>query len=616
MGYTPENNPYIPGDPYSYDLKWIVSQLKAQSSALSTLDQNIKAAVLEALNGYMPVYYAAAADLQASSQAAGTLAIIEGFYTPGDGGSNLYYITDDLSLIMAAPFYLDMDSSNLWAIPIILHSYVNPVMFGAKGDGIVDDTEAIRKALEIGKNVHFTNGTYNIAFADSITEKQIIFELKSDHHLVFDESAVLNITGTAFANLSAVFGATVLPVSNIKLSGGTIQYNDILAVLPQGIRFEAPSDAAADQFTDIIIENMTFRNLGSAVYMVQRSTAGTTDRQVSNVLIKNCKAYKCLGSFVTADGKNITITNCMADGGNEAAAYDAISIHSGIGIKVCDNYFTGYTIGQVINIRNSSENKCGSKDLLIRGNTLVDCATTAIQLSLVSGETAYGCVEATVTDNRIINCATALKITCGSAGSGTPFGNFTVSNNIIKDCNEAASCRSNTTVWNKAITLTGNVITNSGNFDLYCWRECVIADNYIALKTGGAITLGYIYYTAVTGNTFYPDNTGVTFANLTNAVITGNMFKGVVTLPSTASSVFADNACMNNLTIAGSANINPAATYIKGILINRGNNYPTTPGYTHALGDVVINTDTSNDIYGWVCTAAGAPGTWKAIALS
>ena len=28
MAYTPENNPYIPGDPYSYDLKWIVKQLK------------------------------------------------------------------------------------------------------------------------------------------------------------------------------------------------------------------------------------------------------------------------------------------------------------------------------------------------------------------------------------------------------------------------------------------------------------------------------------------------------------------------------------------------------------------------------------------------------------
>lgn len=28
MGYTPENNPYIPGDPYSYDLAWMVTEVK------------------------------------------------------------------------------------------------------------------------------------------------------------------------------------------------------------------------------------------------------------------------------------------------------------------------------------------------------------------------------------------------------------------------------------------------------------------------------------------------------------------------------------------------------------------------------------------------------------
>lgn len=28
MAYSPENNPYIPGDPYSYDLKWIVTEVK------------------------------------------------------------------------------------------------------------------------------------------------------------------------------------------------------------------------------------------------------------------------------------------------------------------------------------------------------------------------------------------------------------------------------------------------------------------------------------------------------------------------------------------------------------------------------------------------------------
>lgn len=37
MPYSPENNPYIPGDPYSYDLKWIIQQIKDLNKDLSYL---------------------------------------------------------------------------------------------------------------------------------------------------------------------------------------------------------------------------------------------------------------------------------------------------------------------------------------------------------------------------------------------------------------------------------------------------------------------------------------------------------------------------------------------------------------------------------------------------
>ena len=39
MGYTPENNPYIPGDPYSYDMAWMVEEVKkAQAVGESAID--------------------------------------------------------------------------------------------------------------------------------------------------------------------------------------------------------------------------------------------------------------------------------------------------------------------------------------------------------------------------------------------------------------------------------------------------------------------------------------------------------------------------------------------------------------------------------------------------
>ena len=43
MAYTPENNPYIPGDPYSYDLKWMVQQIKKWAAAYESLEAAFKA---------------------------------------------------------------------------------------------------------------------------------------------------------------------------------------------------------------------------------------------------------------------------------------------------------------------------------------------------------------------------------------------------------------------------------------------------------------------------------------------------------------------------------------------------------------------------------------------
>lgn len=61
MAYTPTNNPYIPGDPYSYDLKWLVTKVKTALSSIEAInkhlaniddniDQIINDTILEMLN--------------------------------------------------------------------------------------------------------------------------------------------------------------------------------------------------------------------------------------------------------------------------------------------------------------------------------------------------------------------------------------------------------------------------------------------------------------------------------------------------------------------------------------------------------------------------------------
>lgn len=150
--YTPENNPYIPGDPYSYDLKWLVSQVKQHSEILADLDEKIAAMISEFLDQHDPVYYSNAEALINSDQKNGSLAFIEGFYTPGDGGDNLYFITTDYNDIIGVDFYLTMNGANRWAIPVILRDYVTPVMFGAATDGSTDASDAVQICLDMLHN--------------------------------------------------------------------------------------------------------------------------------------------------------------------------------------------------------------------------------------------------------------------------------------------------------------------------------------------------------------------------------------------------------------------------------------------------------------------------------
>lgn len=59
MAYTPTDNPYIPGDPYSYDLKWIVAKIKEALSSIEglTTGQSDLSNDFEALKQYVDDYF-------------------------------------------------------------------------------------------------------------------------------------------------------------------------------------------------------------------------------------------------------------------------------------------------------------------------------------------------------------------------------------------------------------------------------------------------------------------------------------------------------------------------------------------------------------------------------
>ena len=129
MAYTPNNNPYIAGDPYSYDLKWIISKLKELINTGASLEQaiiDLRAWVIETFNNNI----AAAVNAKLDEMAA----------------------NGELELIIAK--YI---------------GYVTPQMYGAKGDGVNDDSAAIQAAIDANDYVYFPPADYFIEDHITIT---------------------------------------------------------------------------------------------------------------------------------------------------------------------------------------------------------------------------------------------------------------------------------------------------------------------------------------------------------------------------------------------------------------------------------------------------------------
>lgn len=288
------NNPYIPGDPFSYDLKWLVRKIKEHSEAIAALNENlderIEAAVIRFLDQHDPVYYPTAADLIASEAKPETIAFIEGYNYAGDFGANLYYITSDYNDVLSAEFYLTLNGANRWAIPIFLTPYVTPEMFGAAGDGVTDDGPAFNIALKFN-NVFCGPKTYNIGTSILIDHSNIMIKgnatiLKNEgYHKTVDctRETIDNVSfyDLIFTGMGKEDQSALWPDSN----GGIV---------------------CATNKSHIKVKNCTFRNLPYGVFIGGENSEYTE--------ITNCTFENCWSAIDTFTIYNSIIADCLFDG--------------------------------------------------------------------------------------------------------------------------------------------------------------------------------------------------------------------------------------------------------------------------------------------------------------
>ena len=245
MGYSPENNPYIPGDPYSYDLKWIVDKLKSYGIRISSAEnaisdiQNLElqpavnakidemasdGTLATLFSQYMINTYETAADLIADHLDQG-IAYTKGYSAPGDGLGCAYVVmtsTADMPYITL--------NSGLVAVPLC-----DTFKIGYVQDGNFETN--LKRALLKFSKVEIT-GSWTI-------NSNILIE-NADVNIDFSGANIDVLTPQGFTFKSC----------NVKIAGGIFEY--VNGSTP--IAFQGNYEKCAFKFyqcTSIDISNMT-----------------------------------------------------------------------------------------------------------------------------------------------------------------------------------------------------------------------------------------------------------------------------------------------------------------------------------------------------------------------
>ena len=188
----------------------------------------------------------------------------KGYYSINDGGNAEYHITN----IESQSDYQEELNNNLYAT-LIIYDYVTPEMFGAKGDGINDDTIALTTAIEKSNKVVMLNKTY-------LLNSQIT--IPSDHELKGNADVLGN------TKLIAPYGIKIagkrITLKNIEVIGSN-QENYGLYCCGDNEGGEIPS---ANHFNQNIIENVIISNYNYGIYF----NAVVWNNSFENIRINFC----------------------------------------------------------------------------------------------------------------------------------------------------------------------------------------------------------------------------------------------------------------------------------------------------------------------------------------
>ena len=179
-------------------------------------------------------------------------------------------------------------------------SNINVKWFGAKGDGITDDTIAIQSAISSFPKVYFPNGKYVITSPINFTRNYSLIDYYKREYIdqISIEIIGENKTNTIINNKGNGYAFIIDGNVNNTSTTSTLlgQSNNILSniqIIGDGVN----NGVYLNSITGLIISNIFFKNIGNAIVFGGSNPpdAGTT----SNIDVSNCQFMYCNNGIVS-----------------------------------------------------------------------------------------------------------------------------------------------------------------------------------------------------------------------------------------------------------------------------------------------------------------------------
>lgn len=372
--------------------------------------------------------------------------------------------------------------------------FVTPQMYGAKGDGINDDTNAIKTALQNHECVYFPKGTYLISETISLSPNRII---KSNYATIIRKSNVI-------FDMILLNDCSNITIDKLIIDGYANEDN-----LNMSIADDRFSGIKIYEANNIILNDVYVKNTCNAEIEETNVHGGICILKSTNITLNDCivndnygsgiilynNSSNCVinggygknnyGSAITGVSENLKISNFTAlnNGytgislnGKNNVAVNCISNNNGQGNPWVSGTYSGFTLGHTENdAENSSLINCIAKNNTLDGIThggglnckITNCTT---ENNGRSGIYSGNVVSSQLIQRTLIVNASTIKNNKNSGIYAKDLSNIKVSNCYITDKVPFVINNSHASIYSNDI-----IVTSLDNYASVYY--CVSLDN-------------------------------------------------------------------------------------------------------------------------------------------